>query len=76
MARLLVVDKEAGWFVNIGAFSFTDPSTGVCFEPGVETQVKQSDWMKGQPVIAPVVQEVPKESPKPAEAPKAPAASK
>lgn len=57
MAEMVVIDKNGQWFQNVGAFPFTDPETGVCFPPGVQVQVKLSNWMKGQPVIQPVKEE-------------------
>lgn len=63
MQQQIVVDQDGEWFVNQGAFPFTDPTSGVRFEPSVQVKVKRSDWMKGQPVIAAVPQEKPAEKP-------------
>ena len=51
MEQRNIVDREGQWYVNTGEFSFTDPTTGVTFAPRVPTQVKQTAWMKSQPVI-------------------------
>ena len=51
MENPVIVDVKGEWFVNVGAFPFTDPTTKVKFEPQTPTKVVQSDWMKGQPVI-------------------------
>lgn len=55
MTQQLIVDAKADFYVNVGQYPFVDHSTGVRFEPGVQVQVKQSEWMKGQPVIQKVV---------------------
>lgn len=52
---MLVIDRKGEWFVNTGAFPFTDPTSGVTFTPGRPTCVNPTPWMKGQPVLQPWV---------------------
>lgn len=57
MKQQLVVDKDGDWFVNIGQYPFIDPTNLVRFEPGIAVKIKQSVWMKGQPVIQAIAAE-------------------
>lgn len=67
MTQQLIVDPDGEFFVNTSEFPFVDYSTGVRFEPSVHVKVKQSDWMKGQPVIVKVkIEPVPDKVTKPA----------
>ena len=53
MEQAIVVDEKGSWYVNVGAFAFTDPTTGVRFEPQTPMKVVASEWVKGQPVLKP-----------------------
>lgn len=46
-----IIDKDGLYFKNTGSFPFQDPTTGARFEPSAVVKVKQSEWMKGQPVL-------------------------
>lgn len=74
MQQQLIVDADGVWYTNTAQFGFTDPSTKVRFNPGVQVKVKPSAWVKNQPTLKALEAEKPAE--KPAEAPvKAPAAA-
>jgi hypothetical protein len=47
----LIVDNDGDWFLNKGQYPFIDPTTGVRFEPNVKVQVKETAWIKSQPVL-------------------------
>jgi len=53
MEQAIVVDEKGSWYVNVGEFAFTDPTTGVRFEPRTPMKVVASEWVKGQPVLKP-----------------------
>ena len=47
----MVVDKEGVLVTNTGAYTFTDPTTGLQFSAGETKQVKPTPWLEGQPVF-------------------------
>lgn len=51
MQNLKVYDPKGQWFVNTGKFSFVDPTNDCRFDPGVPTQVLQTDWVKAQSAV-------------------------
>jgi hypothetical protein len=59
MTQQLILDEKGEFFVNTSQFAFIDTSTNVRFEPGMHVKTKQTEWMKGQPVIQKVVAEKP-----------------
>lgn len=46
-----VVDKDGVLVTNTGAYTFTDPSTGLQFMAGETKQVKVTPWLESQPVF-------------------------
>ena len=59
MAQQLILDEDGEFFTNAGSFPFIDPSSGVRFEPGVSVKTKETEWLKGQPVLVKQVVEKP-----------------
>ena len=53
---MIIVDKDGEWFASRALYPLVDTSGGrqVRFEPQVPTKVKQTAWMKGQPLIVAV----------------------
>ena len=49
--RQLIVDNDGDWLINSSAYNFVDPSTGVKFESGIPTKVKNSWWIETQPIL-------------------------
>lgn len=80
MQQQLIVDADGVWYTNTAQFGFTDPSTKVRFNPGVQVKVKPSAWVKNQPTLKALEAEKPVEAPvavkAPAPAAPAPVASK
>lgn len=73
--QMQVIDADGEWFVNTGAYSFSDPITKVRFQPGVHVKVKPTAWMSSQTTIKPVEGESAKAA-KPVAAPTASVAKK
>lgn len=46
--EMLVADPKGEWYLSKARFGFTDPLTGVRFEPGVLVKAPASDWLKAQ----------------------------
>lgn len=42
-------------YVNKGKFAFTDPDTGVTYEPGEVTQSKPSGWLDAQELAGVII---------------------
>lgn len=51
MEKQAIVDESGKWVTNKGAFPFTDPGTGVKYEPRQPTKVKVTEWVMHQPVL-------------------------
>jgi hypothetical protein len=51
MSELTVVDKDGALVTNTGAYTFTDPTTGVQFASGETKQIKLTPWLESQPVF-------------------------
>jgi hypothetical protein len=49
--QFLVVDKDGALVTNTGAYTFTDPTTGVQFSAGETKQIKVTPWLLSQPVF-------------------------
>jgi hypothetical protein len=52
----LIKDANGKWYLTKARFAFTDPTTGVMYEPGVYVKATPNDWLAGQ---AGVIDEVP-----------------
>ena len=46
-----VQDPKGVWLVNVGAFTFVDPTNGTRFDPQIPTQASLTDWVKTQDAI-------------------------
>lgn len=49
-----IVDEDGAWLVNSGSFPLVDYGRAgdqIALEPGVPTQIKYSDFLKGQPTV-------------------------
>lgn len=44
--KLSVIDKDGIWVVNRSEFRMPDGDSGVIYEPGIPTQVKDTEWRK------------------------------
>ncbi len=44
----LIADPKGEWYLTKARFGFTDPVTGVRFDPEVRVKAPASDWLKGQ----------------------------
>lgn len=51
MERQTVIDEDGEWITNTALFPFTDPTTGVRFEPGTRTKAKVTLWVTTQSVL-------------------------
>lgn len=43
-----IVDKDGEWYLTNARFTFTDPTNGVQFEPGVHVKVTPTAWLATQ----------------------------
>ena len=56
--NLTILDATGDWLINSSTYAaFIDPTNGNRFEPGVPTKAVVTDWVKGQPVLKPWVNE-------------------
>ncbi len=42
-------------YVNKGKFPFTDPDTGITYEPGDKTDAKASSWLESQEAAGAII---------------------
>ena len=62
--QFTVIDKDGALVTNTGAYTFTDPTTGVQFSAGETKQIKATPWLLSQPVF--LVEKIDKTPDKPA----------
>lgn len=51
--QINVIDKGAGFYVNLGAYALPHAfREGLVFHPGIKYQVEEDSWISGQPTMS------------------------